>query len=220
MLLSFLQWKCHLIWIRREICTDQAPFISENSPKQFNKYVGVFWCERTTGRNFSLKEVLLWIMDSYFGQKWWFTVKNALMMDLFLTNMQLFKMLIDGLEWCRLLWCFYQLFGLSFWRHPFTAEHPLMSKWCNAQFLQNCSDEETNSSTSWMIQGWVNCQQIFILGWNIPLNICNTCLTVFLHVKLNTFKIVILGYFPLQILTMFEENYPESLKKVLLIKGE
>ncbi len=22
---------------------------------------------------------------------------------------------------CRLLWCFYQLFGLSFWRHPFTA---------------------------------------------------------------------------------------------------
>ncbi len=34
------------------------------------------------------------------------------------------------------LWCFYQLFGLSFWRHPFTAEHPLMSKWCNATFLQ------------------------------------------------------------------------------------
>ncbi len=37
---------------------------------------------------------------------------------------------------CVLLWCFYQLFGLSFWRHPFTAEHPLMSKWCNATFLQ------------------------------------------------------------------------------------
>ncbi len=31
---------------------------------------------------------------------------------------------------------FYQLFGLSFWRHPFTAEHPLVSKWCNATFLQ------------------------------------------------------------------------------------
>ncbi len=43
-----------------------------------------------------------------------------------------------GVVWitCGLLWCFYQLFGLSFWRHPFTAEHPLMSKWCNATFLQ------------------------------------------------------------------------------------
>ncbi len=38
----------------------------------------------------------------------------------------LLKILTDGLEWCGLLWCFYQLFGLSFWRHPFTAEHPLL----------------------------------------------------------------------------------------------
>ncbi len=37
---------------------------------------------------------------------------------------------------CGLLWCFNQLFGLSFWRHPFTAEHPLVNKWCNATFLQ------------------------------------------------------------------------------------
>ncbi len=41
--------------------------------------------------------------------------------------------LIDGLEWCGLLWCFYQLFGLSYWRHPFTAQDPLVSKWCNAK---------------------------------------------------------------------------------------
>ncbi len=42
-----------------------------------------------------------------------------------------------GVVWiaCGLLWCFYQLFGLSFWRHPFTAEDPLVSKWCNT-FLQ------------------------------------------------------------------------------------
>ncbi len=46
-----------------------------------------------------------------------------------------------------LLWSFYQLFGLSFWRHPFTAEDPLLSKWCNVTFLQICSDEETNTST-------------------------------------------------------------------------
>ncbi len=34
----------------------------------------------------------------------------------------------DRPEWCELLWCFYQLFGLSFWRHPFTAEDPLVSR--------------------------------------------------------------------------------------------
>ncbi len=33
-------------------------------------------------------------------------------------------------------YCFYQLFGLSFWRHPFTAEDPLLRHWCNATFLQ------------------------------------------------------------------------------------
>ncbi len=48
----------------------------------------------------------------------------------------LLKMLIDGLAiTCGLLWCFNQLFGLSFWRHPFTAEHLLLSEWCNARFL-------------------------------------------------------------------------------------
>ncbi len=45
-------------------------------------------------------------------------------------------MLTDGLEWCGLLFCFYQLFGLSFWRHPFTAEHPLLRHWCSATFLR------------------------------------------------------------------------------------
>ncbi len=37
---------------------------------------------------------------------------------------------------------FYQLFGLSFWRHPFTAEHPLLRQWWNDKFLQICSHEE------------------------------------------------------------------------------
>ncbi len=43
-----------------------------------------------------------------------------------------------GVVWitCGLLWCFYQLFGLSFSRHPFTAEDSLLSKWCNDTFLQ------------------------------------------------------------------------------------
>ncbi len=65
---------------------------------------------------------------------------------------------------CGLLWCFYQLFGLSFWRHPFTAEDPLVSKWWNATFLQICSHEETNLSTSWMAWGWVTFQKLQFLS--------------------------------------------------------
>ncbi len=40
------------------------------------------------------------------------------------------------------------MFVLSIWQHPFTAVDALMNKWCNAKFLQICSGEETNSSTS------------------------------------------------------------------------
>ncbi len=68
-------------------------------------------------------------------------------MDLFLTNMQIFTS--QDINWC---YCdvFYQLFGLSFWRHP---------------FLQICSDEEeTNSSTSWIGRGRIHFQQIQFLG--------------------------------------------------------
>ncbi len=36
-------------------------------------------------------------------------------------------------------------------RHPFTAEDPLVSKWCFISPI--CSDDETNSSTSWMAWG-------------------------------------------------------------------
>ncbi len=59
-------------------------------------------------------------------------------MDLFLINAQLSSSQDiawwTGVVWitCGLLWCFYQLFGLS----CFTAEDPLLSKWCNASFLQ------------------------------------------------------------------------------------
>ncbi len=90
-----------------------------------------------------------------------FKLKNILM-DLFLTNMQHFGW--QDVNWwtvvvwitCELLRCFYQLFGPSFWRHPFTADYPSVSKWCNATFLQICSDKETNSSTSQMAWGWVH----------------------------------------------------------------
>ncbi len=64
--------------------------------------------------------------------------KNVLM-DLFIKNTQfLLHKLLTGVVWitCGLLFCFYQLLGHSFWRHPFTAEDPLVSKWFNAKFLQ------------------------------------------------------------------------------------
>ncbi len=81
-------------------------------------------------------------------------------------NTAFHKTLTDGLEGCG-LWCFYQLFGLSFWRHPFTSEDPLVSKSWNATFLQICSDEETNSSRTWMSWRWIH------FGW-IMANIINT----------------------------------------------
>ncbi len=108
---------------------------------------------------FSLEKAVLWIEDSYFAGS---NIKNVLLMDLFLTNTQLFTS--QDVNWwtgvvritCGWLWCFNQLFGLSFWRHPFT-EDPLESKWCNNNpFLKICFDEETNSSTSWMAWVWVS----------------------------------------------------------------
>ncbi len=69
----------------------------------------------------------------------------------------------------RLSQCFFirYQFGLSFWRHPFSAENPFVSKWCNTKFLQICSDKETNSS--WKAWGLVHFQQILIFAWTIPL---------------------------------------------------
>ncbi len=92
-----------------------------------------------------------WSVRKHYYGLWTFTL--ALMMDLFITNMQIFASQDvnwwTGVVWitCKLLWCFYQLLGLSSWRHPFTAEDPLLSKWYNAKFLPICEDEETNSST-------------------------------------------------------------------------
>ncbi len=152
-----LQWSSHLVWIRREIWT---PFIIENSPKQICGWI-LMW-----------KDNRRWTFHwrkCYYGL-WSEGLKiNTLQMDLFVLlqtcSFSLLKTLTDGLEWCGLLWCFYQLFGLSFWRHPFTAEHPLVNKWCNARFLQIYSDEETH-----LRLGWSEDEHIFIFGWTIPVS--------------------------------------------------
>ncbi len=58
-------------------------------------------------------------------------------MDLFLTNKLFTSQDVNRWTWvvwitCALFWCFYHLFQLSFWRHPFTAEE---SKWWDAELL-------------------------------------------------------------------------------------
>ncbi len=79
-------------------------------------------------------------------------------------SFSLHKMLIDGLEWCGLIVNYCDVFIScldSFWRYPFTAEDPLVSKLYNAQCLQIYFDEETSSSRSiWMDWGWLHFQQI------------------------------------------------------------
>ncbi len=80
---------------------------------------------------------LIWDFEE---DRWMFEVQNALMVDLFLTNTNflLHKTFIDGLELCGLLvnYCgFYQLFVLSIWWHPFTAEDPLVNGKCGMLYL-------------------------------------------------------------------------------------
>ncbi len=105
--------------------------------------------------------------------------------------------IIDGLEWCGLLVIFFdQLFGLSFWRHPFTAEDPLLSKWFNAEFLQICRRNKlTCISAGLRVQVWVKFRQIFIFWWTVPLRtaedqtdssrilLTETCPAVVLHCR-------------------------------------
>ncbi len=145
----------------------------QNPPKYFHLWTDIFiflwfrWdtflLEKATSwmevLYFSLKleKAISWIKQVlYFSLKKQFEVKNFLIMDLFLINTELFASQDvnrwAGVMWitCGLLWCFYQLFGLSFWRHPFTTEDPFVSKWCNDTFIRMFFDIETNSTTSWM----------------------------------------------------------------------
>ncbi len=111
-----------------------------------------------------LEEVILWTEDSYFIHKQMFEVKPSDLYICFLHttyNFSLHKMLND-VEYCDVF------IRLSFWRHPFTAEHPLLRHWCSVTYFQICSLEETNSSTSWLAWGWGCFQQVFIFGWTKP----------------------------------------------------
>ncbi len=70
-------------------------------------------------------------------------------------------MLADGLECCGLLWCYYQLFGLSFWRYPFTAEDALVRKRWNVNFSKPV---QMNKQTHLHL-GWPEGEYIFSQFW-------------------------------------------------------
>ncbi len=109
-------------------------------------------------------ETTLWIMDSYFSQKQWFEVKTT---DLFLTNTQLLSSQ-DVNWWTGVVWIIV-MFLSAVWTHS-DGTHSLqrIHWWASDTFLQICSDEETNSSLSWVTLGWTHFQVFFIFWVNYP----------------------------------------------------
>ncbi len=119
------------------------------------------------GRGGVLEKVLLWIMDLYFSQKRQFEVEKT-SWCFFSFKHSFASQHVNwwtGVVWisCGLLWCFYQLFGLSYWRHPFTAEDPLLSKWW--KMLHSPNLWWRNSFSSWMAWEWVHFRQHFQHFW-------------------------------------------------------
>ncbi len=138
-------------------------------PKQsktaLNKYVGGFWCERQQ----DMDVFTGWSIIIDYGLFWpEVLIKNILMMDLFQLLSSQDVNWWTGMVWitCGLLWCFYQLFGLSFWRHPFTAEHPLLSRWWNVIFLQIWWKNKLVYILNDL--SWGHFSAFSIFGWTIP----------------------------------------------------
>ncbi len=98
-----------------EKCIHHALFKNGNSSKQ----ICIFWCEREW--IFFLKEKLLLIMV--------IRITGTVFCFLQINSFSLINGVVSITN--GLLWWFYQLLGLSYWRHSFTAEVPLVSKWCN-----------------------------------------------------------------------------------------
>ncbi len=125
--------KIHLVWIRREICIDHAPFTRENSPvfSSVRAQQGMdFFTEGSIIMDFSLHRFFFFTRD---------------------------KTAIDGLNLCAFLVNYCNAFISCLNSHS-DGTRLLQNKWCNATFLQIFSDEVSNSSTSWIgnVHFWVN----------------------------------------------------------------
>ncbi len=87
----------NLVWIRREICTDQTPFYKHKLSKTFLNKCWWILINCFTGGHVIMDYALL-----YFDQKRWFKSGfNTLIMDLFLTNMHTSK---DVKWWTVVVW--------------------------------------------------------------------------------------------------------------------
>ncbi len=145
----FLQWNRRLFWIRREMCTDQAPFTSKNSPKQLTN-VGGFWSKGQGDGLFHWRKCYYGLWTHILARS------NSLklnVMDLFLRTCSfwLLEMLTDGLEWviCGKLWCFYQCLDSHSDGTHSLYDDLLLSKWCNATFLQIWWRRKTHLHLGW-----------------------------------------------------------------------
>ncbi len=129
------------------------------------------------GWTFSLEEVLLLIMDSYFDQKWWFKVKNLSMMDLFITNLFVSKTFIY--ESCGLLVDYRDVFISCLDSHS-DGTHSLQRvlcwasnvKWYICAFVQviHLVQIYISPSTSWKARGWVHFSKCSFLAEPLLLN--------------------------------------------------
>ncbi len=112
----------------------------------------------------SLDKAILWIENSYFSQNQQFEIKNMLV-DLSSNNKQLFASQDVNL-WTGVVWMHCDVFISCLASHSDgTHSLPRIHWWVSDVMLHfSKSDEESNLSTSRMVCGWVNSQQIKHFG--------------------------------------------------------
>ncbi len=91
-------------------------------------------------------------------------------------SFSLHKILIDGLEWCGLLVDYCDVFISCLDSHS-DGTHSLqrIHWWASDAMLHfSKSDEETNSSSSWMAWGWVKFLANSHFRWTLSLKLCHS----------------------------------------------
>ncbi len=136
-------------------CVNQGRYMHRSSTVYkktvLNKYVGGFWCERTTGHGVIMDYGILARNNGFKHLDGFVSYKNVAFHFTMLT------MVWSGVDYCDVfISC---LDSHSDGTHSLQRIHWLAS---DAKFLKICSNEEINSSISWMTWGWEHFQQTFI----------------------------------------------------------